>query len=252
MSNERPADRSRCEAPRPVRPVGKDARPSNGKPRVRVSHRPPRVLEKCVILPCHTLAPAGPTVKGYQERTGRKAMQVRVLPLLHTRDRNERGMKLTASTTTPTTTPCLTGADGRGLSPFKREALSRVRTPASSTTTHGPERLGYRLETPQPRQLARATGASRRRSSVWKSTAQFLRRTPALVKGRRRRIIENVEVAVSSTTPAVSTRRADAAWLSLPPVPGQPARTSRNFAIPAPRSLATIAVSPGRTTCLSD
>ena len=36
------------------------------------------------------------------------------------------------------------GADGRGLSPVKREV--RVRVPASSTTTHGPERLGYRLE----------------------------------------------------------------------------------------------------------
>ena len=30
-------------------------------------------------------------------------------------------MKLTASTTTPTTTPCPSGAGGRGLSPFKRE-----------------------------------------------------------------------------------------------------------------------------------
>ena len=43
LSNERPADRSRCGAPRPVSPVGNDARPSNGKTRVRDPHRPPRV-----------------------------------------------------------------------------------------------------------------------------------------------------------------------------------------------------------------
>jgi hypothetical protein len=66
-------------------------------------------------------------------------------------------MKLTASTTTPTTTPCPSGADGRGLSPFKREV--RVRVPASSTaliSAHGPERSGYRLEKrSRPHQLAR-------------------------------------------------------------------------------------------------
>ena len=43
------------------------------------------------ILPCHTLALAGPTAEGYQERTDRKVMQVRVLPPLHTRDRNLTG-----------------------------------------------------------------------------------------------------------------------------------------------------------------
>src|SRR5205823_9990706 len=50
LSNERPADRSRCEAPWPVSPVGNDARPSNGKARVRSPHRPPRVSESVAKL----------------------------------------------------------------------------------------------------------------------------------------------------------------------------------------------------------
>src|SRR3954452_8730608 len=90
-------------------------------------------------------------------------------------------MKLTPSTTTPTTTPCLTRGRRPRVIACKREV--RVRVPASSTTTHGPERSGYRLENaPKPHQLVRATDVSRRRSSDRQSAAQFLRRTPALLR----------------------------------------------------------------------
>src|SRR5207237_175193 len=135
LSNERSADRSRCGAPVPffglLVQLATTPVPQTGKRGFdsRTGHR--ACWRGAPILPCHTLALAGPTAEGYQERTDRKVMQVRVLPPLHARDRNPTGMKLTASTTQPTTTPCPIGADGRGFSPAKREV--RVRLPAFST-----------------------------------------------------------------------------------------------------------------------
>ena len=65
------------------------------------------------------------------------------------------------------------------------------------------------------------------------------------------KVLVNAHVAGSS--PAVSTRRADAAWLSLlSRVLGIQARLSRNFAIPAPRSLTRLRFLQVATTCLSD
>lgn len=68
-----------------------------------------------------TLAFVGPTVEGYQERADRKVMQVRVLPLLHTRDRNLMGDEAHGEhDNTHYHTLPHTGADGCGLSPVKR------------------------------------------------------------------------------------------------------------------------------------
>lgn len=128
-------------------------------------------------------------------------------------------MKLTASTTTPTTTPCLT----RGRRP--RVIAFKARGPGSSPgILHHHARAGA-IGLPL-RERPNRTSLPVRPMHLG-DVAQFgraLRNSFAArtcpIKGRRRRIIENVEVAVLSTTPAVSTRRADAAWLSLPPVAG--------------------------------
>ena len=130
---------------RPVSPVGDDARPSNGKARVRSPHRPPRVRRawrnwqtQCAIsFPCHTLPVQGRRSRVIG-RSDRKVVHVRVLPLLHTRDRNLTGDEAHGEHDNTHDHNLPHGADGCGLSPVKREV--RVRVPASSTVS--PPRTG--------------------------------------------------------------------------------------------------------------
>ena len=74
-----------------------------------------------------------------------EVLGVRVLPLLHTRDRNLTGDEAHGEhDNTHYHTLPHSGPTAAGYRLLKREV--RVRVPASSTATHGPERLGYRLE----------------------------------------------------------------------------------------------------------
>ena len=191
------------------------------------------------ILPCHTLAFAGPTVEGYQERTDRKVMQVRVLPLLHTRDRNLTGDEAhgehdnTHYHTLPHSGP--TAAGYRLLS--ARSGFESRHPPPPLT---GRSDWVTASKTPQPHRLVCETDSVRRRSSVRKSTAQFLRRAPALLRA------EDRGLPVVSSNLAIPTRRADAAWLSLLSRFRAPGHGSAGISRSRRRDRSHDCVSPGR------
>ena len=176
LSNERPAGRSRCEAPRPVSPVGNDARPSNGNARVRSPHRPPRVMESVAKLadavrnffPLPHLALKGRR-SGLSGRNDRKVVQVRILPLSRraitiTGDEAHGEHDNTHYHTLPHSGP--TAAGYRLLS-----ARSGFESRHPPPPVMGRSAWVTASETPQP---ARETFSTRRCSSVRQSTAHVL------------------------------------------------------------------------------